>query len=302
LIRQIPHTGYLFLIGSLAICGLPPFNGFVSEFFIYSGLFNGLLSNHFLSILFILFIILGLVLIGGLALICFTKAFGVVFLGNPREKHDVSFVESPAIKVPFYLIAVAILLIGLFPVLLAPILSKAIHLYQPGSDLLADLQIVSLLKNLTTVGWYSLGFVALTAFFYFIRHIVTAKRSCVNDSTWGCAYTGKAEKMQYTASSFIRTYRKLAEPILLIKKEKTEADGLYPRKLNQVTHPYDKIEKWLIDKPVYSIRRLLGRFRFLQNGNIQAYILYGFVFVGLTILLPVIIEKIVGILNFLNQL
>lgn len=302
LIRQIPHTGYLFLIGSLAICGLPPFNGFVSEFFIYSGLFNGLLSNHFLSILFILFIILGLVLIGGLALICFTKAFGVVFLGTPREKHDVSFVESPAIKAPFYLIAVAILLIGLFPVLLVPILSKAIHLYQPGSDLLADLQIVSLLKNLTTVGWYSLGFVALTAFFYFIRHIVTAKRSCVNDSTWGCAYTGEAAKMQYTASSFIRTYRKLAEPILLIKKEKTEADGLYPEKLHQVTHPYDKIEKWLIDKPAYYIRSLLGRFRFLQNGNIQAYILYGFVFVGLTILLPVIIEKIVGILNFLNQL
>ena len=84
LIKKMPHSAYLFLIGSLAICGLPPFNGFVSEFFIYSGLFKGLASNQFMLTLSMLFSILALVLIGGLALICFTKAFGIVFLGTNR--------------------------------------------------------------------------------------------------------------------------------------------------------------------------------------------------------------------------
>ncbi len=77
IIKKLPHTGYLFLIGSLAICGLPPFNGFISEFFLYNGMFHGLVSGNFMSILFLLFAILGLVIIGGLALMCFTKAFGI---------------------------------------------------------------------------------------------------------------------------------------------------------------------------------------------------------------------------------
>lgn len=303
LIRKMPHSGYLFLIASLAICGLPPFNGFVSEFFIYNGLFNGLISNNFLFILFILFAILGLVLIGGLALICFTKAFGVVFLGNPRSSKPLAPVNESFIKAaPLYLIALFILIIGVFPVLFGPMLIKTVYLFLPESGTQATLELNNTLQSLTAIGWYSLGFIGLTALLYFIRKLVTAKRSQASDVTWGCGYTGSAEKTQYTASSFVRTYRKLAEPVLMIKRKKNEAAGLYPDRISQATHPYDKIEYWLIDKPLLFIRSFLKHFTFLQNGHIQAYILYGFVFVGLTILLPVIVEKIIELVNFLNQL
>lgn len=302
LIKEIPHTAYLFLVGSLAICGLPPFNGFVSEFFIYSGLIDSLLSHHFLFIMFILFIILGLVIIGGLALICFTKAFGIVFLGTPREKHEISFTENRMNMIPLYVIAFLILIIGVFPVLLAPILSKAVYLYLPVYSFMAENQLNSILSNLTSVGWYSLGFIALIAVVYFVRHLVTSKRQIATGDTWGCGYTGDPSKMQYSASSFIRTYRKLAEPVLLVKKKKKEAMGLYPLWITQETHAQDKLEKWLIDKPIYILRKTLKRFTFLQNGNIQAYILYGFIFIGLTVLLPVIIDKIIALVNFLNQL
>ena len=108
--------------------------------------------------------------------------------------------------------------------------------------------------------------------------------------------------MQYTASSFIRTYRKLAEPVLSIKRDKVEASGLYPQNIMQKTHARDKIETWLIDKPLLLFRKVLNSFVFLQNGNIQAYILYGFVFVSFALLLPFMIEKIVVIIKFLNQL
>ena len=122
------------------------------------------------------------------------------------------------------------------------------------------------------------------------------------DATWGCAYSVTTGKMQYTASSFIRSYRKLAEPVLSIQKEKIEATGLYPQNIMQKTHAHDKIEKWLIDRPLLMVRKVLNSFVFLQNGNIQAYILYGFVFVGLALLLPAVIERIVVIFNFLNKL
>ncbi len=79
--KNMKQTAFLFLIASLAICGLPPFNGFISEFIIYSGIFNGIHNATFLNLMFLIFSIFGLVLIGGLAILCFTKAFGTIFLG-----------------------------------------------------------------------------------------------------------------------------------------------------------------------------------------------------------------------------
>lgn len=303
LLKHIPRTGYLFLIGSLAICGLPPFNGFVSEFFIYTGLFNGLQSNDFLFIMALLFSILGLVVIGGLALICFTKAFGIIFLGNSRDQERKNFAgEKPRKIYPLYIIAFAILIIGLFPVILAPALVKTTQLYMSAAMIPTAPAFTEMLGNLTSVGWYSLGFIVLTALLYLTRHILTSKRSSSVEATWGCGYTGDSGKMQYTASSFVRSYRKLAGSFLMIKKEKSEASGLYPEYINQETHPDDRVENWFIDKPLQLTRRFLNKFVFLQNGNIQAYILYGFIFIGLVILVPVIIEKIVVLFNFLNQL
>ena len=303
LIKKMPHTGYLFLIGSLAICGLPPFNGFISEFFLYNGLFHGLVSSNFMFILFLLFAILGLVMIGGLALICFTKAFGIVFLGTQRsDLHEDGDIEKPQRILPMYGIGLFIMIIGLFPFLFAPSLLKIITLYRPGLETQAQLQFGDMLGQLTKVGWYSLGFLTLIMLIYFLRGVITKNRVVSLYETWGCAWSAATPKMQYTASSFIRSYRKLAEPILSIKKVKQEAVGLYPHDIMQETHAHDKIEIWLIDKPLLAIRKLLNSFVFLQNGNIQAYILYGFVFVGLALLLPSVIEKLLVLINFLNQL
>ena len=299
LLKKMPHSGYLFLIASLAICGLPPFNGFISEFFLYNGLFQGLVTGNFKLILFLLFSILGLVSIGGLALICFTKAFGTVFLGTPREKIEVDQAENFHRIWPMYLIGVMILVIGLFPLLFNSYLAKIINLYQPVTSYVA---ISEFLYGLSMAGWYSLAFVSLILLIFLVRYFISKKLVIKEDETWGCGYTGQTGKMQYTASSFIRTYRKLAEPVLLLKKEKAEAKGLYPGNIMHKTHPLDKIENWLIDKTLFMIRRTLNSFLFLQNGNFQAYMLYGFIFIGLALLMPVIIEKIVLIINFLNQL
>jgi len=303
LLKEMPRTGYLFLIGSLAICGLPPFNGFISEFFIYSGLFDGLYANQFLVNLFLLFVIFGMVMIGGLALICFTKAFGIVFLGTPRVKTQHPVLKEKRTRIfPMYLIAGCILFIGLFPIVFSDPLLKIVGLYQPVAGPAGRIQVESIFENITVVGWFSLGFIVLTGMLYLVRYLVTRHRQPLEDATWGCGYTGETSKMQYTASSFIRSYRKLVEPILFIKKEKVEAVGLYPEKVKQFTHPGDKLERWLLDRPIHFFRTILSRFTFLQNGNIQAYILYGFIFIGATILIPLLISKFSTLMSFLNQL
>ena len=132
LIKKMPHTAALFLIAALAICGLPPLNGFISEFLIFSGLFAGLKSESFSFSLFILTAIASLVIIGGLAIICFTKAFGVVFLGNrtppyQHEPKEVSFI----MLLPKYMVAAMIVLIGVFPQFFLWLLKNPVSLFVP---------------------------------------------------------------------------------------------------------------------------------------------------------------------------
>ena len=122
LMRHMPWTGTLFLIGSFAICGLPPLNGFVSEFLIYVGAFTGAgLSGVSLSSIGV---ITGLAAIGGLAAACFTKAFGIVFLGEPRhtpalQGHEIGW----GMRIPMLLLALGCLSIGL----LSPFIVSAMN-------------------------------------------------------------------------------------------------------------------------------------------------------------------------------
>jgi hypothetical protein len=120
--------------------------------------------------------------------------------------------------------------------------------------------------------------------------------------TWACGYTAPTSKMQYTASSFIRAYRKLADPVLSISKRKREITGVFPESGGHETHPYDKVEEWVIDYPLNLLKTFLNRFIFLQNGNLQSYILYGVVFISLALGIPFVFEYIKSLIKFLNHL
>lgn len=303
LIKKIPHTAILFLIGSLAICGLPPFNGFVSEFFIYLGMFKSLNTADFSVTVLMMFSILGLVLIGGLAMICFTKAFSIVFLGTPRHI-DIENVEKDkkTAVYPLYLIVGLILAIGLLPSFFVRVVSLPVSQFTTGYNANSVEVFDGFVRTSSLVGAFAAILIALAASIYFLRRYFNRKSKIEIAPTWGCGYTGSANKMQYTASSFIRSYRKLVEPLLKIRKFKTDAQGIFPNQAHHETHPYDKVEHWLIDKPIGVIRRILSRFTFLQSGNVQSYILYGFIFITLIILIPEIYQKILMLIKFLNQL
>jgi hydrogenase-4 component B len=109
-------------------------------------------------------------------------------------------------------------------------------------------------------------------------------------------------KLQYTAGSFVRSYSKLAKPLLDIEKKEVEISEVFPSEKYYGTDPYDKIEHIFIDKPLKLLTRITGLFLFLQNGRLQRYILYGIIFITSVICLPLIFDKILSILHFLNNL
>ena len=154
LIKKMPYTAVFFLIGSLAICGLPPFNGFISEYLIYLGMFKSLSGASLYQIITILFSIIGLTLIGGLAIFCFTKAFGIVFLGQPRSD-EVSHAKESGIgmMIPQIIIIVFILMIGLGSSLFVkPIFSLITDAFHLNSDLPVAATSISSLQQISFLG------------------------------------------------------------------------------------------------------------------------------------------------------
>ncbi|HLF33873.1 MAG TPA: hypothetical protein VI583_06535, partial [Cyclobacteriaceae bacterium] len=278
--------------------------GFISEFLIYSGLFRGMGLGGSVSPLVLVSAISALALIGGLAILCFTKAYGSVFLGSPRtERNNMTRERGFVHLAPMYLILLLMLGIGIFPHFFLKLLSAPLELFYSRLDAPVVMKVpsanVHLLQN---IGLASAGFIALAGAVYLFRKLITSGKPVVISSTWGCGYTGDQGKMQYTASSFIRSYRKLAEPVLWIDKKKIEVRGNFPHEGMHETLPGDKAEKWLIDTPLNKLRYFFNLFRFLQNGNPQYYILYGVVFISLVIGIPVLYEILKTLIEFLSQL
>lgn len=303
LVKKMPQTTVLFLIAALAICGLPPFNGFISEFILYTGLFGSIHNAYITSLIGIVFTITGLALIGGLAIMCFTKAFGVVFLGNPRhdfhhEVKEVSFYQL----LPLYFIAAFIIIIGLFPGFFLNALIKPVQLFTN----LHQLPFVSFqgngIETLASVSKASWILILLILVLFVIRKLVLQKKSITISTTWNCGYIAPTAKIQYTASSFVKTYSKLLGMVFLIFKKEKEVEGVFPVAAHLETHPYDKIEKWFIDYPINNFKSFMSRFLFFQNGKLQFYILYGIIFIITVISIPLIYDQIILFIDFLKLL
>ncbi len=302
-IKKMPKTSLLFLVAALAICGLPPLNGFISEFLIYGGLYNWLYSASLFSLVTIIFSIVGLVLTGGLALLCFTKAFSIVFLGDQRSQQEHEIKEAGFWQLmPMYLTVTLMVAIGLFPSLFIDALQRPVNLFT--HDMMFNLNLIKVgaIDSLQKINWLFAAFILFVLLMLQLRRMVNRNRLIGYGPTWGCGYSTANSKLQYTANSFVRTYSKLARPFLDIEKKEVEIDEVFPSKKHYETHSYDKIERVFIDKPVEFLNKIMNRFIFLQNGHLQRYILYGIIFITAVICLPLLIDKIVSVLHFLNSL
>jgi formate hydrogenlyase subunit 3/multisubunit Na+/H+ antiporter MnhD subunit len=303
LIKKMPQTAALFLIAAIAICGIPPFNGFISEFIIYIGLYNWLADATLVSLLAAISSTAGLAIIGGLALLCFTKAFGVVFLGTARSELPATCREVPFLQLlPLYLLALLIMAIGLFPMQFISLLSRPVNLFMVENALNFSPVQVNAFQALQPISMASWMLILLVAGIFLVRKYVLSHRKTETGPTWGCGYVAPTSRIQYTAGSFVRTYSKLFAPFLLVGKHEEEIHGIFPSEGKYHTHPYDKVEKWLIDAPLKFNKLFMGRFVFLNNGKLQFYILYGVLFIIAVLSIPFIYQNIYLFVDFLKHL
>lgn len=303
LIKKMPHTAVLFLIAAIAICGLPPLNGFISEFLIYGCLYNWLYSASLISLITMIISLGGLVLIGGLALLCFTKAFSIVFLGNSRDDHHDEICETGLWQLfPMYIIVALMIFIGLFPSLFINLLQQPVNLFTHNIIFNMNMIKVGAIDSLQTINWLFFGLLIFVAIVLALRKYLSRKRIIKAGTTWSCGYSNANSKLQYTASSYVRSFSKLAKPLLDIEKNEVKIDEVFPSGKHYETNSYDKLERIFIDIPLKLINKISDPFVFLHNGRLQTYILYGIIFITSIICLPLIIEKITTILHFLNNL
>ena len=279
LMKKMPYTSILFLTGSLAICGLPPFNGFISEYLIYIGMFKSLATASLYQSIAFLGSIAGLSLIGGLAIFCFTKAFGIVFLGEARSEKASQATEAGRDMIfPQFISVALIVLIGIAsPWFVRPVFG----IISAGFGLTGiNGPAVSSLSSLSQISIISGTFTLIVALLLLYRYYHLKSKVVAYGPTWGCGYTAASPKQQYTSTSYAYNYNHLAKPVLLNEKMMKEIgeNEIFPSKRTFKSLGDDVFRKFLVDRPVDLLSGLLKRIAVMQTGRIQHYILYAFLF------------------------
>ncbi len=272
LLRPLPWTAVSFIIGAVAICGLPPLNGFVSEFLIYLGFFNGTISGSGVGAIGTALAAPALALIGGLAVACFVKVVGVVFLGSSRSPLPAPIHEATwTMRLPMMILAFVCLAIGVAPVAVAPLLESAVSDWLPRSTGSVSLAAVAPLAWISILALALLAVTICVLFWYRGR---VKKATFTTTGTWGCGYLEPSSRMQYTASSFADMLVNLSAVILRPKRHMPHIIGPFPADHHFESHvPETVLER--IYLPLFS--RLYERFlpiRRLQQGHLNLYILY----------------------------
>jgi hydrogenase-4 component B len=281
LIKRMPTTGRTFLVGSISISGLPPFNGFVSEFLIYFAAFQGLTLPG-LSFLFASLAIISLAVIGGLAAACFTKVVGIVFLGEPRSASAGRASEVQAsMTVPMLLLSLLCLVIGIFP---APFVELAffglrdmalIGAIEPGTGQV-------LISNLAFAARL---FLAILLGVTLLRRTLYAGKEIAGGPTWGCGFTQPNVRMQYTGTSYAMSIVEFFQPFVRIRTVYAGIRRIFPGQTTYETRVDDIAEIGMHRYLLQPLVKILERLRWIQHGHIQLYI--GYIVLTIVVLLLV---------------
>jgi len=287
LIHRMPWVAWLALVGTLAIAGLPPLNGFVSEWLLLqSFLFTPELPHAFINML----VPIGaaaLALTAALSAYVMVKFYGVIFLGRPRETdlshaHDCGRLE----RLGLLWLAVGCVLLGLLPVPMLALLDR-VNALMLGATLGEQAQSwwflapVSAQRATYNPAVFLLGIlVAFVLTYWGVRRLYHGRVRRADP--WDCGYPLQTSRMQDTAEGFGQPIRQIFEPFFRMKRELPSPFDLAPRYRVEIE---DHVWHWLYLPVAWAVEgtsRLIGR---LQQGRIAVYLLYSFItLIGLLVL------------------
>lgn len=275
LIKRMPVTGATFMLGAAAIAGLPPWNGFLSEFLIYLSALRMVQASSLGMAVPAAVVVCALALIGGLAAACFVKAVGVIFLGEPRDPILMGARESAwSMRAPMLLLAGACGAIGLFGwVSIGPLFRAAAVLTGPQPEQFF-MEAPGLKLLMADAAVFGAGVAVFVIVFAMARRSILRKRSVARASTWDCGYARPSARMQYTAASFAQPLTDLFQDVLRPKRDVKLPSGFFPENASWETHPEDMAREQMY-RPVFNfIERVFAKIRRLQEGRVQVYLLY----------------------------
>jgi len=278
LAKAMPWTAAMFFVGAVAICGLPPLNGFVSELFVYLGLFGTLTAKGSMASVAVI-VVPVLAMIGALAVACFVKVYGAVFLGTGRTVAATRAHESPlTMRVPMAVLAASCAIIGLAPVLLIPVLDRVTAGLMIESN--SPIMSIGAIAPLKPVSLMSLVLIILVLSIATFMKLYTRISSIFG--TWDCGYACPTKKVQYTASSFAQMIVAMFRWVLRPRMHRPNIEGLFPESTDMSSHVDDPILDRVILPIGHNFEKWFGWFRRFQQGITQQYVLYILITVILT--------------------
>lgn len=287
--KHMPITAIMMLFATVAICALPPLNGFVSELLIYIGMFNGVGSGD--EVLYSVGGIIALSLIGGFVVLAFTKLYGVVFLGSPRSTHVAECTEVDNLRIAAMTIpATFILAIGLAPqfaVRPIALVAEAIT----GTD--PKVALSHFAHTLEALSYMGIAFVVIVVALYLLKRGAQRKRVISEGPTWGCGFTAVNTRMQYTGESFSEGLENIGRPLM---KDTVDGRAVDKAEIFPLEHRYrikhsDKVDSLLGRWWVQMMHRINEYVMRLRTGRVNNYITFALVF-----LVAVLILTLCGIL------
>jgi hydrogenase-4 component B len=269
LLRRMPWTGAAFLIGAMSIAGLPPLNGFASEWLTLQALLHAALTPPVGVALAAAIALAGLAATAALALLCFVKVVGLVLLGPPRRPECEAAVDAPpAMRAGMGVLAALCVAIGLAPGLLVPTLAGL----APGGG-----GALSRHAGLTVPGTGSYPAlalaIALVAVFALLRRARGA-RSAAPAPSWACGQTLVPE-LRWTSAGFSKPLRLVLESVLRPRREieVVEERGLVQR-IAYASEVPSLADAALYEPTIRAGLRGAAVARRLQSGNVRTYALY----------------------------
>jgi formate hydrogenlyase subunit 3/multisubunit Na+/H+ antiporter MnhD subunit len=276
LIQSAPILGSIMLIGSIAIGGLPPLNGFASEFIIYSGIFEASRALHAYFPFFMLIIAVVLAFAGGLALVGFTKVLSMIFLGSPKTTSQKEFHISHYELTSLSFLTMTIIVLGIFPQSLIRVTEIVFHEMFPSSQLIPWNSSVSTIQ---IVGIISTTLILSIAIFMRVKTKFVARRTTRTSVSWGCGYNNMSPRMQYSGTSFSDDVVHIAGKALNIEKVIHLPNNPLPLQGSFSTRAADFMLNKIIAPAGEALSWIVDRFKWLQSGKIQVYIAFSIIIV-----------------------
>ena len=274
LLRRMPWTGTAFLIGAAAIVGLPPLNGFVSEFLVFYSGFFAVVQPALSPAVAGMIVLVAMGLIGGLAAACFAKAFGIVFLGSPRSAAAGAAREvARPMCAAMAILALLCFVLGLAaPTVVAAldrVVAAATGLPMGG----VREQLATVTAPLTFAVWLFAVFIVIAASIWAMRSRRLAFAAAPSVQVWGCGYTKPTARMQYTASSFAQPLIAQFRVFVRNREMMVPPEGYFPATASYSSESSDPFLRELF-APVFRWFDHLIHLEIFQHGLLHVYVLY----------------------------